>query len=280
MWPTTPGAPQAPRPRRRRQSEREAAPGTPPMRPNDSRDARPARRRTGISRRNPAPHLRPRSARRGRRPAVGDMAPVSDRAVTSPAASQARWIRAGWPMLDGRSDDPEICPFLRAAAAGRRAARGPDGGAESCEPLRRAARGGAPIASAAGARLPGRRPCQLSALSSWRRGHRRSAGGPGPGRPLVQPGGDRFSVLVLVMATSASLVFVMARGGLELAGGGPNGFTDRVPGGRGPGLRDPGAHDRSAALGPRRLHRPRRPGPLPSPYPSLTAPTPTPRPTV
>ncbi|HEV2951675.1 MAG TPA: hypothetical protein VGZ51_06205, partial [Actinomycetota bacterium] len=118
-------------------------------------------------------------------------------------------------MFDGRSDDPEICPFLRAADDGERLVAP----IEAPDPANRCAALREPVPQSL-------RQQELVCLASghvncprYLRGAVVMAEAPEaavrPGRALSPA--VIASVLVLVMATTTSLVFVMARGGLELA---------------------------------------------------------------
>ncbi len=118
-------------------------------------------------------------------------------------------------MLDGRSDDPEICPFLRAAADDAERLVAP---IEKPDPANRCAA----LREAVPQSL---RQQELVCLASGHINCPRYLRGAvviaeAPAAPVragraVSPA-VIGSVLVLVMAASASLAFVMARGGLEL----------------------------------------------------------------
>jgi LysM repeat protein len=138
-------------------------------------------------------------------------------AVEAPAPSP---VDHGWlPILEDRSPDPETCPFLRAADAADRLIapiETPDS-ANRCAALRDA--------------VPqSLRQQELVCLSSghvncprYLRGALVIAEAPEPparrGRSLTPA--VLGSLVVLVMAASASVAFVMARGGLELAAAAP-----------------------------------------------------------
>jgi hypothetical protein len=140
---------------------------------------------------------------------------VIERALPT-AVPASRPVDHGWlPVLDDRSPDPEICPFLRAVDDRDRLVapvEAPDP-ANRCAALREA--------------VPqSLRQQELVCLVSghvncprYLRGAVVIAEAPDPvvraGR-TVSPA-VLASVVVLVMAASASLAFVMARGGLELA---------------------------------------------------------------
>src|SRR5688500_7516128 len=268
-----PGSVPAPRPRRRRHSEKEAAPSTPPLVPTDATtpvqpDAEPALRDE-----TPLPTFvhAPRDAVAG--PAADVAQPSIERhALARPVPSP---VDQGWlPMLDGRSDDPEICPFLRAVDDAERIVapiEAPDP-ANRCAALREA--------------VPqSLRQQELVCLASghvncprYLRGAVVIAEAPEapirPGRPLSPA--VIGSVLVLVMAASASVAFVMARGGLELAAAVPTASP----------IASQGAVAQASAT-PAPTTAP-TPIPTPSPSPTPTAspspspspsPTPTPSPT-
>jgi hypothetical protein len=139
---------------------------------------------------------------------------VIERALPT-AVPATRPVDDGWlPALDDRSPDPEICPFLRAVDDRDRLVapvEGPDP-ANRCAALRDA--------------VPqSLRQQELVCLASghvncprYLRGAVVIAEAPDP---VVRPGrivspAVLASVVVLVMAASTSLAFVMARGGLEL----------------------------------------------------------------
>ena len=118
-------------------------------------------------------------------------------------------------MLDGRSDDPEICPFLRAVDGTNRLVAP----VETPDPANRCAALRDPVPQSL-------RQQELVCLASghvscprYLRGAvvitEAPAAAVRPGRS-VSPA-VLGSVLVLVMAASASLAFVLVRGGLELA---------------------------------------------------------------
>jgi hypothetical protein len=256
----------APRPRRRRHSEQEAAPGTQPGVPIEAsmpfqRDAGPA---FGDETRLP-------TFVHGRRDAVAahdaDGAPLATerhvlaRPLQSPADQS--WL----PMLDGRSDDPEICPFLRAAADDAERIVAP---IEAPDPANRCAALREPVPQSL-------RQQELVCLASGHVNCPRYLRGAvviaeAPAAP-VRTGRSLSpavigSVLVLVMATSASLAFVMARGGLELAVVVPTGSP----------IASQGAVAQASATS--------APTPIPTATPSLAptpspspSPTPTPKPT-
>ena len=210
-----PGSVPAPRPRRRRRSEKEAAPGTSPRVPIDP--AVPFERDAGPPFRDDTPLP---TFVQGRHDAVaahdaGHAPPATERHVLArPLPSP---VDQGWlPMLDGRSDDPEICPFLRAAAADAERLVAP---IETPDPANRCAALREPVPQSL-------RQQELVCLASGHVNCPRYLRGAvviaeAPEAP-VRPGRSMSpavigSVLALVMAASASLVFVMARGGLELA---------------------------------------------------------------
>ena len=184
-------------------------------------------------------------------------------------------------MLDGRSDDPEICPFLRAVDDTDRLVAP----VETPDPANRCAALRDPVPQSL-------RQQELVCLASghvscprYLRGAVVMAEAPAaavrPGRS-VSPA-VLGSVLVLIMAATASLAFVLARGGLELAVAAPTAIAGRIGRRRGAGLGDPGDDGRPDA-GHRRVTAAPSPTPSPSPSPSPTpsptpTPTPTPRPT-
>ena len=98
----------------------------------------------------------------------------------------------GWlPMLDGRSDDPEICPFLRAVDDTDRLVAP----VETPDPANRCAALHDPVPQSlatAGAGVPRLGPRQLSALPPWRRGHGRGTRSRGPARALGESGRAGF----------------------------------------------------------------------------------------
>ena len=122
----------------------------------------------------------------------------------------------GWlPMLDDRSDDPEICPFLRAVDDTDRLVAP----VETPDPANRCAALRDPVPQSL-------RQQELVCLASghvncprYLRGAVVMAEAPAaavrPGRS-VSPA-VLGSLLILVMAATASLAFVLVRGGLELA---------------------------------------------------------------
>ncbi len=138
---------------------------------------------------------------------------------TTPMARQAD---PGWlPLLEDRSPDPEICPFLRAVDASDRTVAP----LETPDPANRctAMRDAAPQSL---------RQQELVCLAS---GHvncprylRGAVVAPEKPEAVVQAGRSTSpavlgSVLVLLLSASASVAFVMARGGLELAAAIPTG---------------------------------------------------------
>lgn len=122
----------------------------------------------------------------------------------------------GWlPMLDGRSDDPEICPFLRAVDDTNRLVAP----VETPDPANRCAALHDPVPQSL-------RQQELVCLASghvscprYLRGAVVMAEAP---VAAVRPGRSASpavlgSLLILIMAATASLAFVLVRGGLELA---------------------------------------------------------------
>lgn len=266
-----PGSVPAPRPRRRRRSENEAAPGTPPAVRNDAGtpdqpDAAPA-----VRDETPLPTFvhGPHDAAPG--PAFEVAPPTSERPV--PARPVVSPVDQGWlPMLDGRSDDPEICPFLRAADDTDRIVAP----IEAPDPANRCAALRDPVPQSL-------RQQELVCLASghvncprYLRGAVVIAEAPeAPARPgrSLSPA-VIGSVLVLVMATSASLAFVMARGGLELAAAIPSASP----------IASVGAVAQASARPVPTIVPTPVPTATPSPTPTPTAspsptPSPTPRPT-
>ena len=127
--------------------------------------------------------------------------------------------RAWLARLDDRSADPNVCPFLRAAADGRLVAP-----IESPDPANRCAA----LSEAVPQSL---RQQELVCLSSghincprYLRGAAVAIETPRPvvraGRTLTTP--VFASLIVLVMAVSASVAFALTRGGLVLEGAGPS----------------------------------------------------------
>lgn len=270
-----PGSVPAPHPRRRRRSAKEAVPGAPPVVRIDARtpvqpDAEPALRdETPLPTFVHAPH----DGVAG--PPADSAQPGTERHVLARPVSSP--VDQGWlPLLDGRSDDPEICPFLRAVDDAERIVapiEAPDP-ANRCAALREA--------------VPqSLRQQELVCLASghvncprYLRGAVVIAEAP---QALARPGRSVSpavigSVLVLVMAASASLAFVMARGGLEL----PVSLPAAPP------IASQGAvAQASATQAPTTAPTPSptaTPSPTPTPTPSPTpspspTPTPTPKPT-
>jgi cell division septation protein DedD len=211
----------------------------------------------------------------GRHDAVG----AHDADVATPATERHVLARPlpspldqGWlPMLDGRSDDPEICPFLRAAADDAERIVAP---IEAPDPANRCAA----LREAVPQSL---RQQELVCLASGHVNCPRYLRGAvviaeAPQAPVragraVSPA-VIGSVLALVLATSASLAFVMVRGGLEL----PVAVLTASP------IASQGAvAQASATPAPTTAPTPiptATPSLAPTPSPSPT-PTPTPRPT-
>ena len=187
------------------------------------------------------------------------------------------------PLLDDRSPDPEICPFLRAVDATDRLGapvETPDV-ANRCAALRDA--------------VPqSLRQQELVCLSSghvncprYLRGAVVVADTP---EPVVSPGRSMSpailaSLLALVLSASASVAFVMARGGLELAAALPTATplasvaalaqasASPIPTTASTPMVTPEA---SASATPAPTRSPATPSPSPAPTPSQTAP-PTPK---
>ena len=189
------------------------------------------------------------------------------RPTTSPGNDD--WL----PMLDGRSDDPEICPFLRAVDGTNRLVAP----VETPDPANRCAALRDPVPQSL-------RQQELVCLASghvscprYLRGAvvitEAPAAAVRPGRS-VSPA-VLGSVLVLVMAASASLAFVLVRGGLELAVAAPT----RTPAASVDAVAQVSASPvTTAAPTPVPTATPSlAPTPSPSPSPSPT-PTPTPSP--
>ena len=172
-------------------------------------------------------------------------------------------------MLDGRSDDPEICPFLRAAADDAEHLVAP---IEAPDPANRCAA----LREAVPQSL---RQQELVCLASGHVNCPRYLRGAvviaeAPVAP-VRAGRSMSpavigSVLALVMATSASLAFVMARGGLELAAAVPTASP----------IASQGAVAQASATPAPTVVPTASPTPTPTASPSPTAsPTLTPKPT-
>ena len=140
---------------------------------------------------------------------------IVDRPASN-AASPTSTVDHGWfPLLDDQSSDPEICPFLRAVDDGDRLVSP----VEAPDPANRCAALRDPVPQSL-------RQQELVCLASghvncprYLRGAVVIAEAP---EPVIRA--DRsmspavlISLLVLVMAASASVAFVMARGGLEMA---------------------------------------------------------------
>jgi LysM repeat protein len=144
-------------------------------------------------------------------PVVAPTAPSQVVAPPAPSPVDHSWL----PILEDRSPDPETCPFLRAADAADRLVAP----VETPDPANRCAA----LRDAVPQSL---RQQELVCLSSghvncprYLRGAVVIAEAPEPavrrGRSLTPA--VLGSLVVLVMAASASVAFVMARGGLELA---------------------------------------------------------------
>ena len=269
-----PGSVPAPRLRRRRRSAKEAAPGTPPIVPTDAAtpvqpDAEPAvRDLTPLPTFVHAPHEA--ETARG-----ADLAPpATERHV--PVRPLPSLLDQGWlPMLDGRSDDPEICPFLRAAADDPERIVAP---IEAPDPANRCAA----LREAVPQSL---RQQELVCLAAGHVNCPRYLRGAvviaeAPEAP-VRAGRSLSpavigSVLVLVMATSASLAFVMARGGLELAAAVPTSSPIESQGAVAQASATPAPTTAPTPIPTPSPSLAPTPSPSPSPSPS---PTPTPRPT-
>ncbi len=196
-----------------------------------------------------------------------------------PVEDRTAWL----PQLDDRSLDPGVCPFLRAARDGGLAApvEAPDP-ANRCAALREV--------------VPqSRRQQELVCLTSghvdcprYLRGAAVVADVP---PPIVRSGLSLSpailgSVLVLILAFSASVAFVVSRGGLELSAGVPDpsasptasvaAATSPSPGPSASPSAPPSAEPTTAASA--------SPSPTPTAPPTATPaptpePTPTPRPT-
>ena len=279
-----PGSVPAPRPRRRRRSEKEAAAASPSGVPSE----------TATPREDTEPAFRdetplPTFVHGPRDPVGADAAHAADatRAAhatdTVPPATEpqvlarplASPVDQGWlPMLDGRSENPEVCPFLRAADEADRIVAP----IEAPDPANRCAALREPVPQSL-------RQQELVCLASGHVNCPRYLRGAvviaeAPQAP-VRTGRSLSpavigSVLVLVMATSASFAFVMARGGLELVAAIP---TATPSGSQG------AVAQASATPAPTTTPTP-PPTPAPTPTPTPTAspsptpsPTPTPRPT-
>ena len=210
------GAPN-PRPRRRRRAADEAAVDAPPVAPIATPDETPLP--TFV---HAAPGAGAPQETVAERPWVIERAlPTTPPSITPTLAAptappSTRPVDHGWlPVLDDRSPAPEICPFLRAVDDRDRLVAPvevPDP-ANRCAALRDA--------------VPqSLRQQELVCLASghvncprYLRGAVVVAEAPAP---VVRAGRSvspavLASVVALVMAASASLAFVMARGGLELA---------------------------------------------------------------
>lgn len=268
-----PGSVPAPRPRRRRRSGQGAAFDAQPAGSTDAVEPVQPVPDTGLVDETPLPTFvhAPQDATAS---ADANVVPpsVTERHVLEagahPAASPGH---QGWlPILDGRSEDPDICPFLRAVDDTDRIVAP----VEAPDPANRCAA----LHDAVPQSL---RQQELVCLASghvscprYLRGAVVIAEAPvaavRPGRALSPA--VLGSVLVLVMATSASLAFVLARGGLELAAAVPT---------RSPVASVDAVAQASVTPAPTPVSTPTptlTPTPSPSPSPSPT-PTATPRPT-
>ena len=152
-------------------------------------------------------------------PGVAQVTVAAPVAVADEGAAAADPGRAWLARLDDRSADPNVCPFLRAAADGRLVAP-----IESPDPTNRCAA----LSEAVPQSL---RQQELVCLSSghvncprYLRGAAVAIETPTPvvraGRTLTTP--VFASLIVLVMAVSASVAFALTRGGLVLQGAGPS----------------------------------------------------------
>jgi len=222
-------------------------------------------------------------------PLAADGAPIGADAGSLPADAGPGSSDAGWlPALDDRSPDPGICPFLRAAA---------DGGGlmppiEAPDPANRCAALRDTVPQSL-------RQQELVCLASghincprYLRGAVVVAEVPAPvvrtASSLTTP--VLVSFLALILAASASVAFVLARGGLELAAAAPSAPRGSVTevaaasasptSSAAPSVTAPP----SAAATPAPTASPTQlpsPSPTPSPSPSPAAPTaaPTAKPT-
>ena len=275
-----PGSVPAPRPRRRRRSEQGAAFDAPPAGSTDAVDPSPGPD-TAFVDETPLPTFvhTPQDANAGPEAGVVPTSVTHPHVVGAGERSAASPGDQGWlPILEHRSEDPEICPFLRAVDDTDRIVAPievPDP-ANRCAALRDA--------------VPqSLRQQELVCLASghvscprYLRGAVVIAEAP----PAAVRAGRSVSpavlgsVLVLVMATSASLAFVLARGGLELAAAVPT---------RSPIASVGAVAQASTTPVPTPAPTPiptATPSPTPSPTPTPTpspspspSPTPTPRPT-
>ena len=189
----------------------------------------------------------------------------------------------GWlPMLDGRSDDPEICPFLRAVDDTDRLVAP----VETPDPANRCAALHDPVPQSL-------RQQELVCLASghvscprYLRGAVVMAEAPAaavrPGRS-VSPA-VLGSLLILIMAATASLAFVLVRGGLELAVAAPTrspaASVDAVAQASTTPVTTAAPTPPPSVTAPPSLTPSPSPSASPTPTPSPTpSPTPTPRPT-
>lgn len=298
-----PGSFPAPRPRRRRRAQDEGpaeslntpidkAPLAPPE-TSDSMDVTPLPTFLNAASSGTWSMTPPIEAPAGAEVDVGQGSAWGAPADADPARDgEARWIigRAvpntpvvpspvdhGWlPMLEDRSPNPEVCPFLRAVDETDRLilpVEAPDP-ANRCAALREA--------------VPqSLRQQELVCLASghvncprYLRGAVVIAEAPDPvvktGRTITPA--ILGSLLVLVMALSASVAFVMSRGGMELAAAVPTASPASSVAVVAQASATPALTNAPTAT---RTPTP-APTPSPSPTPSATpslAPTPTPRPT-
>ncbi len=275
-----PGSVPAPRSRRRRRydlaaaSETSATPPTEaptPAEPDATLDADPTSRdETPLPTFVHGPLEVAPGAQTDAAPLSGTERHVLARPVVGPADQ-------GWlPMLDGRSDDPETCPFLRAADEADRIVVP----IEAPDPANRCAALRDPVPQSL-------RQQELVCLASGHVNCPRYLRGavviaeapPAPIRPGrgVSPA-VIGSVLALIMAASASLAFVLARGGLELTAAAPTPSPIASQGAVAQASATPEATP-IATASPTRTASP-SPTPTPTPTPSPTvSPPPTVAPT-
>ena len=145
----------------------------PPSRPRRS-TPRPIRRRRPMRPISPRSDTPLDAANDPTRPFSVPGARDADPAVATAAVAMVGATGETWlPMLEDRSPDPSICPFLRAVDG--ELVRSARRGARRRQSMRRAARSGAPVAAPTGTRLPDERARQLPSISARRRRGQRGA---------------------------------------------------------------------------------------------------------
>jgi LysM domain len=201
-----PGSTAAPRPRRFRQPADEASSDSTPVGPIDIPDDTPL---PTFVHATPGGGSIPNPEADG--PWIGERANPAPAAATTTHAVDQGWLA----MLDDRSADPDICPFLRAVDDGDRLVPP----VEAPDPANRCAALRDPVPQSL-------RQQELVCLASghincprYLRGAVVVAEAPDPvvaaGR-AVSPA-VLVSLVILVMAASTSVAFVLARGGMEMA---------------------------------------------------------------